>query len=109
MARAKKKTKSDDEAQKAAPVAESAPEETRKDESKVPEGPPKEHKPMVAFSLNRARAVKHAVPSADVVHTAIATKTCTRFVGGWIVLEAGEEVKARKDVIESLRLQGLVR
>lgn len=109
MAKAKKTTKSEDEVKKAAPVAESAPEEEKIEEQKAPEESPKEHKPMVAFSLNRARAVKHAVPSADVVHTATATKTCTRFVGGWIVLEAGKEVKARKEVIESLRLQGLVR
>lgn len=102
MARAKKKIQSDDEVQKAVPVAESAREETRN-------GSSKEYKPMIAFSLNKAKAVKHSIPNDDVVHTAIATKTCTRFVGGWITLEADKEVKARKDVIENLRLQGLVR
>jgi hypothetical protein len=102
MAKANKKTKFEDEVPKDAPVAESAPEGAHK-------ASPKETKPMVAFSLSKAKAVPHAVLSADVVHTAIATKTCTRFVGGWIVIEAGKEVKARKEVIESLRLQGLVR
>jgi len=102
MAKAKKNIKSEDEVQTTAPIAESLLEEPQKE-------PQKEHKPIVAVSLNKAKEARQAILSADVVHTAVATKTCTRFVGGWIVLEAGKEVKARKEVLESLRLQGLVR
>jgi len=104
MAKANKKTKSKDEAKKAVPIAEVVAEE-----QETSKETPKEHKPIVAVSVNRAKNVRHAVQSADVVHTAVALKTCVRFVCGWIVLEAGKEVKARKEVIENLRLQKLVR
>lgn len=95
------------------PVESGKPEEDMGAETEKPDEtpaePPVEHKPMVAFSMNKAKDVRLAVPAADVTHTAMALKTCTRFVGGWIVLTKDTEVKARKEIIESLRRQGLVR
>jgi hypothetical protein len=69
----------------------------------------KESKPIVAFSVNKAKDIRHAVPAEDVLFKAVALQDASRFVGGWITLEAGKEVRARKEVIESLRRQGLVR
>jgi len=84
-------------------------EKPTEDKERFPEKSSKDHTPIVAVPVKTAKAVDPKAQRSDVVHTAIATKTCTRFVGGWMVLEAGKEVKASKEVLESLRLQGLVR
>jgi len=55
--------------------------------------------------------LRAAVPTTTVAGTsdvAIATKSCKKFIGRWIVLVAGKQVVATKEAIEILRAGGYV-
>jgi len=76
-------------------------------EEEEPEPPKPESKPE---EKPVKKAIPRAIPVGNVVEqeTAVALKTCVKYVAGWVKLVRGKPVTKPKEVIAALRTAGLV-
>lgn len=92
-----------------AQVVDTETEKTiEKQSSLVTKGKPSKFKPILVMSKATAKRKARACLVGQLLQKAVATQDASRFIGTWIVLEAGKEVEAPQYVIENLRRQKLV-